>query len=322
MSERAIEKYEERAPVVSAVPALDEIHGLIAISDRIAKTEFVPTNLRGKPDAVLACVLAGREIGIGPMQSLQQISIIQGRPAPSPELMRCQVLRGGHSFEIEEHGEKSVTVSGLRRGQPEIRRLRITWSMDDARRAKLADKDTWKSYPRAMLLARATAELCRAIFPDAISGMSYVPEELESLADTPPIVTDIPAERTETTPPPPPATPRAPRQADTLEEKLQAGEKSLRKLLAAQGFDTYRMDKVVALLGTIDSGGDLFATMARVVEDVKLGTIQKNMTEAALLAAVGKLMPAPAANDEPEPADPWPADAAPLAEGEIPDNGD
>jgi hypothetical protein len=50
--------------------------------------------------------------------------------------------------------------------------------MDDAKRANLAGKNNWRSYPRAMLLARATAELCRALFPDVLAGISHTIEEL------------------------------------------------------------------------------------------------------------------------------------------------
>jgi hypothetical protein len=51
--------------------------------------------------------------------------------------------------------------------------------MADATKIGVAGKPTWKSYPRQMLSARATSELCRLIFPDALGGISYTPEEIE-----------------------------------------------------------------------------------------------------------------------------------------------
>jgi hypothetical protein len=54
--------------------------------------------------------------------------------------------------------------------------------MKDAQQAGLAGRGAWKTYPRAMLLARATSELCRMIFADVVAGLSYTPEEASSIA--------------------------------------------------------------------------------------------------------------------------------------------
>ena len=51
---------------------------------QIAQTEFVPASLRGKPAAVMAAMLTGHEVGIGPMMALKQIHVVEGRPAGGP----------------------------------------------------------------------------------------------------------------------------------------------------------------------------------------------------------------------------------------------
>lgn len=53
------------------------IEPLSSLSDRIARTDFVPASLRGKPEAVLAAMLTGEELGIKPMTSLQKIHVIE-----------------------------------------------------------------------------------------------------------------------------------------------------------------------------------------------------------------------------------------------------
>jgi hypothetical protein len=146
------------------------------LASRVADTDFVPKALRGKPEAVLACILAGHEAGISPMQALAKIHVVEGRPAMAAELMRALVLRAGHELWIEESTSTRVIVAGQRAGSERV--SRVAWTMDDAKRANLAGKNNWRSYPRAMLLARATAELCRALFPDVLAGISHTIEEL------------------------------------------------------------------------------------------------------------------------------------------------
>ncbi len=144
---------------------------------RVAGTDFVPTALRGKPEAVLACILAGHEAGVGPMQSLAKIHIIEGRPAMAAELMRALVMRAGHDIWIEESSSTRCIIGGKRSGSS--RESKVSWTMDDAKRAGLQGKAVWQKYPSAMLLARATAHLCRMIFADVLAGISYTIEELD-----------------------------------------------------------------------------------------------------------------------------------------------
>lgn len=147
------------------------------LATKVAKTEFVPGALRGKPEAIMACILMGREIGVGPMQSLSKIHIVDGRPAMAAELMRARALEAGHDLWIEEKSSTRVTVAGRRKGSDKV--SMVTWTMDDAKRAGIQGKNNWRKYPRQMLTARATAELCRDIFADCLGGVSYSVEELE-----------------------------------------------------------------------------------------------------------------------------------------------
>lgn len=161
---------DEVFPVSIIAPAAD-------LAQRIAKTEFVPSALRNRPEAVLACMLAGHEVGIGPMQALSKIHIIEGRPAMAAELMRALVQREGHEIWFEESSSARVTLCGRRRESDHV--SKVTWTLDDAKRADLSGKKNWRQYPRQMLAARATGELCRMVFADVLGGVSYTPEELD-----------------------------------------------------------------------------------------------------------------------------------------------
>lgn len=142
----------------------------------IVKTNFVPQAYRGKPLEALACVLAGRELGIGTMEALREIAMVNGRPALSAKLMAGLVRRRGHSISGELGPDRAV-VTGTRADTRDT--MTVTWTIEMARRAGLDGKDNWKQYPEAMLWARAVAQLCRALFPDVITAVSHEPDEME-----------------------------------------------------------------------------------------------------------------------------------------------
>lgn len=201
-----IERYEPKTNTLELAPKAWHL------AQRIARTEFVPSALRGKPEAVLACILAGNEVGVSPMQSLSKIHVIDGRPAMAAELMRAIVLREGHELWIEESTSTTCTVVGKRKDSD--RETRVTWTLDDAQRAGLKGRKNWQAYPGPMLLARATAGLCRAIFPDVLAGISYTVEELEDgdVLEFPETI-DAPATDEEPTPPADPTKAKASRDA-------------------------------------------------------------------------------------------------------------
>lgn len=152
-------------------------------ADRIADTEFVPVAMRGRPAMVAACIMYGDEIGVGPMQALASIHVVDGRPFPSAELLRALVLREGHTLRIIEATGTSCTVLGIRAGRPDSEGVRVTWTIEMARAAGLAGKGAWRSYPRALLVARASTDVCRMVFPDVVKGLGHVPDDPGIAAD-------------------------------------------------------------------------------------------------------------------------------------------
>lgn len=148
----------------------------VELAKQVADTTFVPTGLRNNPPAIVAAILYGDEVGLGPMQALAKIAVINGRPTLAAEAQRALILAAGHEIWIVEANTTRVTVAGRRRNSEQT--STVTWTMDDAKRAGLAGKTPYKLYPRQMLSARATAELARLVFADAIGGL-YATEELE-----------------------------------------------------------------------------------------------------------------------------------------------
>jgi len=170
---------------------IDLLPTYIELAGRIANTEFVPKDLRRRPEAVLAALMSGAERGLGPMESLRSIYIIEGRPSLSAEAQRALVLAAGHDIEIVESTAVKATVIGRRAGSDSTSPP-FTWTIDRARRARLTNKDNWVKYPEAMLLARASSDLCKAVFPDVIAGL-VATEELLDLEPAPTTARRAPA---------------------------------------------------------------------------------------------------------------------------------
>lgn len=149
----------------------------------IARSSLAPPALRGKPDDVMLVGMTGRDLGLGLPTSLQQIDVISGRPVLSARLCGAKATQSGAVWWFEESSSTSCTVAGHRRGQP-TRVQRITWTLEDAKRAKLAGKDVWQQHPAAMLRARAVKAWVMAVCPEALLGldMSATPAE-ESIDD-------------------------------------------------------------------------------------------------------------------------------------------
>lgn len=166
----------EIEPFKDTLGSPDVLNTAHKLASQINGTDFVPKAFRGKPEAVMAALLTGRELGLGPMTALQRIHVIEGKAGLDAQGMRAQVLAAGHDLWIDESTPERCTVSGQRRGSQHVQS--VTWTIQEARTAGLANKQVWKSYPRQMLQARATAELCRLIAPDALGGLAYSSEEL------------------------------------------------------------------------------------------------------------------------------------------------
>jgi hypothetical protein len=147
----------------------------------LLKSGFLPDSIKTAEQA-LTIMLKGRELGIAPMRALENINVIKGRTSTSAELQLSMIYENipGARVEFPVYNHDAVTVRGSRPGH---KPLSITWTIEDASRAALLGKDSWKKFPRAMLRSRAISELARAMFPDGIAGLSYTHEELGADVD-------------------------------------------------------------------------------------------------------------------------------------------
>lgn len=179
------------------LPPADELARIQQMAGLVAEGGMYPA-YRGRPEAAATVMLKARELGLGAIQGLDAIHLVDGKVTLSAELMRALTLRAGHQLDILEFTPTVCRVAGYRRDQDTATELAFT--IEDAKRAGVAGRKNWQAYPQAMLLARATSMLCRAIFPDVLVGASYTPDELghhDQQATTTPPSEALPAHLTD-----------------------------------------------------------------------------------------------------------------------------
>jgi hypothetical protein len=125
----------------------------------------------------VAKILYGRELGIGPMAAMMGIHIIEGKPAPSANLIATLIQRSGRfAYRVREWDERICRIEFFEQGES----VGIaSFSIQEAQQAKVAGKDNWSKYPKAMLFSRTISQGARAYCPAVFGGAPvYTPDEL------------------------------------------------------------------------------------------------------------------------------------------------
>lgn len=166
-------------PLLLVPQSLEQLQ---TVAQMIAKSDLAPKDYKGRPDNVAVAIAMGMELGVSPMQAIQGIAVINGRPSVWGDLMMA-LCRAHPACEwIDERmewaadGSPVAAVCRAKRRGSEAQERRF--SMDDARRAGLANKDgPWKQYTARMLQMRARAFCLRDVFADALRGLASAEEQ-------------------------------------------------------------------------------------------------------------------------------------------------
>lgn len=151
----------------------------LTFSNYLADSDMVPKDFKGKPGNCLVAIQWGMEIGLKPLQAMQNIAVINGRPSLWGDAV-IALVRSSPLCEyiIEEDDGRTATCKVKRRGEPEQFR---TFSMDDAKAAGLLGKQgPWTQYPKRMRQMRARAFAVRDVFPDVLKGLPVAEEVMDT----------------------------------------------------------------------------------------------------------------------------------------------
>lgn len=145
----------------------------MAFCKMLAQSAFVPRDFKGKPEEILAAIQFGSELGVGPMQALQNIAVINGKPSVYGDLALALVRASGLLAFIEESDDGTTATCTVKRKDDENPAPhKATFSSEDAKRAGLFGKaGPWQQYPAQMRKFRARGFCLRDVFPDVLKGL-------------------------------------------------------------------------------------------------------------------------------------------------------
>lgn len=145
----------------------------------LSASNLLPRAYQKQPANVFTAMAMGEALGLKPIEAINSINVIQGKPALSAELMGAMVRRAGHKLRITcTKNPPTATATLIRRDDPDAP-FTVTWDEKAATRAGLwMSSSSWQKYPDQMMRARAITEVCRMGAADALSGFVYTAEEL------------------------------------------------------------------------------------------------------------------------------------------------
>lgn len=173
----SITEFSPQQPTFSLAPR--DIKEALAFAEMLSKSNMVPKDFIGNPGNILVAVQWGMELGLQPMQAMQNIAVINGRPSLWGDSVIALVKASPTcEYIIEEVGDDSATCRVKRRGEPEQER---SFSTADAKAAGLLGKQgPWSQYRKRMLQMRARSWALRDVFPDVLRGMPIAEEVMDT----------------------------------------------------------------------------------------------------------------------------------------------
>lgn len=161
----------------------------IDFSNMLSKSTMVPKAYQNKPEDVLVAVQWGYELGLAPLQALQNIATINGKPSVYGDAAMALVQNSPVCEDVKEYFEGEGTSNPIavcvakRKNRTEVI---SKYSVEDAKRAGLWNKQgPWTQYPKRMLQMRARGFALRDAFPDVLKGLITVEEAQDYPEDTP-----------------------------------------------------------------------------------------------------------------------------------------
>ncbi len=156
----------------------------------LANSGLVPKDYQGKPDDCFVAMMYGAELGIPPLQAMQDIAVINGKPGIYGDILLAILysspLFDDASFDESWEGEypndnfKAICTMGRRLPDGTVKTITREFSVADAKLAKLWGKaGPWTNYPRRQIQWKPRWWTARDLFTDLLRGARSAEDLIE-----------------------------------------------------------------------------------------------------------------------------------------------
>lgn len=168
----------------------------LSFAKLLIDSKLIPSTLK-TPDAVVAVILQGRELGFGPITSVNNINNIQGKPTLGVHAIAAKLAQAGLTYQLikdyepetktDAEGKETIvdrvtTFRFFRMWNGRVIENDVSYRWSEATKAGYTTKDNWLKMPRIMMRTRALTVGARLVAPEAILGL-YETSELADAKD-------------------------------------------------------------------------------------------------------------------------------------------
>lgn len=126
-------------------------------------------------------ILAGRELGLSPMQSINSFYFVGGRMGITANTIAALVKKSErYDYQVIKHDETECSITFYSKDDAALGTS--TFTIKDAAKAGIVNGVNWKNYPKNMLFARALMNGVRWYCPDIMNAFTVSVEELGDLS--------------------------------------------------------------------------------------------------------------------------------------------
>lgn len=185
---------QDAADRLAAVPLgrpLQNLFQAVTLSQGLIEAGLIPEALKRNPKDIVVILVYGAELGLLPMQSIQGIYVVKGRPMLSAQLWAAKIAQAGHRLSILESTNERAHVQITRGDNAEV--YEEVFSLKDAEamgalrvvdgnvvsRSPKGEKLPWEQFTRAMLRYRALVFCARTACPEVAFGAGIHGEEYD-----------------------------------------------------------------------------------------------------------------------------------------------